>query len=102
MAPEAFEGAKGKESNGVIAMIDALVGDLEKEMQEMEFEEKDAQDEYEEFIEDSANRRATDSKSLTDKETAKADAEANLIKLEDETKAKMTENRNVMEIFEER
>ena len=53
-------------------MIDALVGDLEKEVQEMEFEEKDAQDEYEEFIEDSANRRAIDSKSFTDKETTKA------------------------------
>merc|ERR1719305_1427343 len=97
--PETF-GAyskKSEESNGVIAMIDALVGDLEKEIQEMEFEEKDAQSEYEEFIEDSANKRATDSKSLTDKEAAKADSEANLIKLEDETKAKMTENMNVME-----
>ena len=38
----------------------------------MEFEEKDAQDEYEEFMEDSANRRAIDSKSRTDKKTAKA------------------------------
>jgi len=97
--PETF-GAyskKSEESNGVIAMIDALAGDLEKEIQEMEFEEKDAQSEYEEFIEDSANKRATDSKSLTDKEAAKADAEANLIKLEDETKAKMTENMNTME-----
>merc|ERR1719506_2485328 len=97
--PETF-GAyskKSEESNGVLAMIDALVGDLEKEIQEMEFEEKDAQSEYEEFITDSANKRATDSKSLTDKEAAKADSEANLIKLEDETKAKMTENMNVME-----
>ena len=38
----------------------------------MEFEEKDAQEDYEKFIEDSANKRATDSKSLTDKEAAKA------------------------------
>merc|ERR1719265_56925 len=97
--PETF-GAyskKSEESNGVLAMIDALVGDLEKEIQEMEFEEKDAQEEYEQFIDDSANKRAQDSKSLTDKESAKADAEAALIKLEDETKAKMTENMNVME-----
>jgi septal ring factor EnvC (AmiA/AmiB activator) len=97
--PETF-GAyskKSEESNGVIAMIDALVGDIEKEIQEMEFEEKDAQSEYEEFIEDSANKRATDSKSLTDKEAAKADSEANLIKYQDETKAKMTENMNTME-----
>jgi len=97
--PETF-GAyskKSEESNGVIAMMDALIGDLEKEIQEMEFEEKDAQEDYENFVEDSANKRATDSKSLTDKESAKADAEANLIKLEDETKAKMTENMNTME-----
>merc|ERR1740138_725448 len=97
--PETF-GAyskKSEESNGVLAMIDALVADLEKEIQEMEFEEKDAQEEYEQFIDDSANKRAQDSKSLTDKESAKADAEAALIKLEDETKAKMTENMNVME-----
>ena len=97
--PETF-GAyskKSEESNGVMAMIDSLVGDLEKEIQEMEFEEKDAQEDYEKFVEDSANKRATDSKSLTDKEAAKADAEANLIKLTDETKSKMTENMNVME-----
>ena len=59
-----------------MAVIDSLVGDLEKEIQEMEFEEKDAQEDYEKFIEDSANKHATDSKSLTDKEAAKADAEA--------------------------
>ena len=97
--PETF-GAyskKSEESNGVIGMIDSLIGDLEKEIQEMEFEEKDAQEDYENFIEDSANKRATDSKSLTDKEAAKADAEANLIKYTDETKAKMTENMNTME-----
>merc|ERR1740138_497112 len=88
---------KSEESNGVLAMIDMLVADLEKEIQEMEFEEKDSQAEYEQFIDDSANKRAQDSKSLTDKESAKADAEAALIKLEDETKAKMTENMNVME-----
>merc|ERR1719223_419258 len=97
--PETF-GAyskKSEESNGVIAMIDALVGDLEKEIQEMKFEEKDAQEEYEEFIEDSAEKRANDSKSITDKEGAKADAEDSLLKLEEETKVKMTENMHTME-----
>merc|ERR1719253_939339 len=34
---------KSQESNGVMAMMDMLVADLDKEMQEMEFEEKDAQ-----------------------------------------------------------
>jgi len=97
--PETF-GAyskKSEESSGVLAMIDALVGDLEKETQEMKFEEKDAQEEYEQFIEDSADKRGTDSKSITDKEGAKADAEASLLALNEETKVKMTENMHTME-----
>ena len=97
--PETF-GAyskKSEESNGVLAMIDALVGDLEKETQEMKFEEKDAQEEYEGFVKDSADKRANDSKSITDKEGAKADAEDALLKLEEETKVKMTENMHTME-----
>merc|ERR1719482_477849 len=92
---------KSEESNGVLTMIDMLVADLEKEIQEMEFEEKDDQAEYEKMIEDSAAKRASDSKSLTDKEAAKADAEANLIKLKDETKAKMTENMETMETLKD-
>ena len=75
-----------------MAMIASLVGDLEKEIQEMEFEEKDAQEDYEKFIEDSANKRATDSKSLADMEAAKADAEANLVKFTDETKSILGQN----------
>jgi len=92
---------KSEESNGVLTMIDMLVGDLEKEIQEMEFEEKDDQTEYEQMIKDSAAKRASDSKSLTDKEAAKADAEANLLKLKDETTAKMTENMNTMETLKD-
>merc|ERR1719207_143245 len=67
---------KSQESNGVMAMMDMLVADLDKEMQEMEFEEKDAQGEYEKFTREAAEKRVTDSKSITDKEAAKADAEA--------------------------
>merc|ERR1711988_421824 len=75
--PETF-GAyskKSEESNGVLTMMDMLVADLDKEMQEMEFEEKDAQEEYEKFTKEAAAKRVTDSKSITDKEAAKADAE---------------------------
>merc|ERR1712107_705100 len=45
-APATWEGGykkKGEESNGVIAMIDMIVADVEKEIQEMEVEEKNAQ-----------------------------------------------------------
>merc|ERR1719172_463721 len=58
---------KGQESAGVMAMMDMLVADLDKEIQEMEFEEKDAQAEYEEFIKVSAEKRAADSKSIEEK-----------------------------------
>jgi len=97
--PETF-GAyskKSEESNGCLAMIDMLVADLEKENTEMEVSEKNDQEEYESLISDSAAKRASDSKSLTDKEAAKADAEANLLKLKDEHKSKMMENMQTME-----
>lgn len=80
--PETF-GAyskKSEESNGVMAMMDMLVADLDKEMQEMEVEEKDAQGEYEKFTREAAAKRVTDSKSVTDKEGAKADAQATVEK----------------------
>merc|ERR1719161_1391595 len=78
--PETF-GAyqkKGEASTGVMAMMDMLVQDLDKEIQEMEFEEKDAQQEYEEFMANSAEKRAADSKSITEKEAAKAGLEAEI------------------------
>merc|ERR1712061_495112 len=63
---------KGESSTGVIAMIDLLVADLDKEMQEETVTEKDNQAEYEQMMADSAAKRAQDSKSLTDKNSAKA------------------------------
>merc|ERR1719158_1394531 len=58
---------KGEASSGVMAMMDMLVQDLDKEIQEMEVEEKNAQEEYEEFMATSAAKRAADSKSITEK-----------------------------------
>merc|ERR550539_2031119 len=66
---------KSEESNGVIAMIDLLVKDLQKELTEAETQEKDSQADYEEMMKDSAAKRTTDSNALTQKGTAKADAE---------------------------
>merc|ERR1712113_516751 len=66
---------KGESSTGVIAMIDLLVADLDKEMQEATVLEKDSQSEYEQMMADSAAKRAQDSKSLTDKNSAKASEE---------------------------
>jgi len=71
---------KSEESNGVIAMIDLLIKDLDKEMTEAKTEEKDAQGDYEQAMKDSAEKRATDTKTLTNKGGAKAEAESDLEK----------------------
>jgi septal ring factor EnvC (AmiA/AmiB activator) len=76
-APGAFK-KKTEESGGVIAMIDLLVKDLDKEMQTAEVEEKEAQKEYEAMMADSAAKRAEDSKTITDKSGAKAQLESEL------------------------
>jgi len=100
--PETF-GAyskKSEESNGVIAMMDAMTADLDKEMQEAEFEEKDAQSEYEEMMTDSADKRVQDSKSITEKEGTKADDEANLQKFGKERLAKMNEAMATVDVIQ--
>merc|ERR1719512_473589 len=56
-------------------MIDLLVKDLQKELTEAETQEKDSQADYEEMMKDSAAKRTTDSNTLTQKGSAKADAE---------------------------
>jgi len=91
--PETF-GAytkKGEESTGVISMLDMMVADLDKEIQEIEVEEREGQKEYEQFMKDSAAKRAQDAKSIEDKEGAKADLEARVLKDGEEKTATMKE-----------
>merc|ERR1719221_31695 len=66
---------KGEESQGVIAMIDLLVRDLDKEMTEAQTQEKNSQKTYEELMADSASKRAKDLKSIKIKGSAKANSE---------------------------
>eukprot|EP00444_Apocalathium_aciculiferum_P033393 CAMPEP_0183493264 /NCGR_PEP_ID=MMETSP0370-20130417/183357_1 /TAXON_ID=268820 /ORGANISM="Peridinium aciculiferum, Strain PAER-2" /LENGTH=1097 /DNA_ID=CAMNT_0025686605 /DNA_START=63 /DNA_END=3353 /DNA_ORIENTATION=- len=69
---------KSEESTGVIAMIDLLIKDMDKEMTEAETEEKNAQVDYQATMSDAADKRAQDSKSLTEKDSFKADFETAL------------------------
>jgi len=78
---------KGEESGGVIAMMDMMIADLDKEITTVEVEEKEGQKEYEQFMADSAEKRALDAKSIEDKESAKADLGAKLLKDEEEKTA---------------
>merc|ERR1740117_927663 len=100
--PETF-GAyskKSEESNGVIGMMDAMIADLEKELQEAKFEEEDSQSEYEDFMKDAANKRTQDSKAITDKEGTKADDEANLQTMGEERTAKMKEAMATVDVIQ--
>jgi len=69
---------KGEESTNVVAMIDTLIADLDKEMTEAKADEKNGQEDYETMMSESAAKRTEDSKSLSAKMEAKADAEKSL------------------------
>jgi len=69
---------KSEENTGVIAMIDLLVQDMDKEMQEAEVDEKNSQEEYDKTVADAKADRTGLSKSLKEKTAAKADLTADL------------------------
>merc|ERR1712203_103512 len=89
-APGAYS-KKSEESTGVIAMIDALIKDLDTEMTEAETEEKLAQEEYEELMGDSTAKRTADSKSIAEKSATKGDLEAALTEHEANAKSNLKE-----------
>merc|ERR1719231_1330871 len=68
-----------------------MIADLDKEITEIEVEEKEDQKEYEQFMKDSAEKRATDSKSIESKESLKADTEAKVLKDKEEKTVTMKE-----------
>merc|ERR1712194_73395 len=78
--PETFGAYKKKsgENTGVLAMMDLLVKDLDKEMTEAATEEKDTQANYESLMQHSAEKRVLDSKAITDKASTKAGLEEDL------------------------
>jgi uncharacterized protein YoxC len=91
--PETF-GAyskKSEETGGVVSMIDLLIRDLDKELDEAKVEEKNAQEEYEEMMNDSASKRAADTKAMSAKEAAKAEAETGKVADEESKMAEFKE-----------
>merc|ERR1719355_505349 len=72
-------------------MMDMMINDLDKEITEIEVEEKEAQKEYEQLMKDSAEKRSLDAKAIEDKESAKADLEAKLLKDQESKTATMKE-----------
>merc|ERR1719162_713909 len=57
-------------------MVDMLIADLDKELQEAETNEKHAQEEYESMTNDAAAKRAADLKAIAEKESSKAELNA--------------------------
>jgi len=78
---------KSEESGGVVAMLTIMIRDVDKQLVESKVEEELAQKEYETLIGDSAMKRRRDSKTLGDKESAKADLEGALQHLAKEEQA---------------
>eukprot|EP00811_Abedinium_folium_P020292 NODE_2926_length_2120_cov_4.088811.p2 GENE.NODE_2926_length_2120_cov_4.088811~~NODE_2926_length_2120_cov_4.088811.p2 ORF type:complete len:222 (-),score=72.51 NODE_2926_length_2120_cov_4.088811:131-796(-) len=78
--PETFGAytTKSKDNAGVIAMIDLLIKDLDKDMAEAKTEEPLAQKDYEEMMSDAKEKRAQDAKAINEKNSAKANLEAEL------------------------
>merc|ERR1719460_2199498 len=66
-------------------------------MQEAEVEEKDAQKEYEKMMDDSATKRAEDSKAITDKTAMKAQLET---ELEESKEGKISSTKELMATLE--
>merc|ERR1719461_523050 len=76
-----------EEAGGILGMLQTMIADVEKEITESKTEEKNAQEEYETLIADSGEKRRMDSKSLSDKESAKADLEKSLQQMAKEEKS---------------
>jgi hypothetical protein len=93
-AVEAYS-KKSEQSGGVIAMMDLLVKGLDKEMLEAKLTEKNAQEDYQNFMSDAAAKRSKDAQALSDKEGALADTNARLLEVKD---AKTASERNLMAV----
>merc|ERR1719171_2815506 len=69
---DAYQKKDGK-SNGVIALMEMLMKELQGDMKDAEHEEKTAQKDYEALMGDSQKSRAQNVESITSKEAAKSD-----------------------------
>jgi len=69
---------KSEKSTGVVGMIDTLLRDIATQMAEAKIEEKHSQEDYQELMQDSADKRSADSKSLAAKTSSKGDLDADM------------------------
>merc|ERR1719172_226361 len=91
---DAYQKKDGK-SNGVIALMDMLLKELQDGITQAEHEEKTAQTDYERLMSESTESRATMVESITSKEVAKADLDT---KIEATKEKKTSEEAQLMSI----
>eukprot|EP00435_Cladocopium_sp_Y103_P075052 s180_g53.t1 len=79
-APETFGSnyAKSSQASGAVGLLTSLIGDTARQMSEAEAEEKEDQKDYEEIMQDSSKKRESDSRSIAQKTTQKADLASDL------------------------
>jgi len=80
--------------NKVISMLDHLIKGLDKEIMEADAEERYSQKDYEGMLEDSVERRSASTKSLTVKESVKADCEEDLLAVHKSLKSKREQRKD--------
>merc|ERR1719393_621729 len=95
--PATADAFKKKDAGGPVALIDKLKNELKMEIKENEYDEKEAQEDYEELMTDSAKKRAADSKTIPEKEVQKAKMEGDL---EAAKKSKKAEDTNLLALKE--
>jgi len=97
--PEAPEGPapyKKSGSSGVLALMDMVMGEVKTGITEMKMDEKYAQKDYVELMEDSKESRATDLKSLTESQSSKADLEGSLTEAKENQMLTLEQSQNVI------
>merc|ERR1719316_630879 len=97
-APETFSGEvkKNEKSGGVLALMDMMIGEVKTTVTEMRMEEKYAQKEYVELMQESQQKRADDSKAIVTQTGAKAELEAALTEAKENQMLTMEQQGNVM------
>jgi len=90
----AYQKKDGK-SNGVIALMDMLMKELQDGITEAENEEKTAQKDYERLMSDSTASRSQMAESITSKEVAKADLDTKIESTKEKKGSQETELSNI-------
>eukprot|EP00440_Ansanella_granifera_P022283 gb/GFBE01024205.1/.p1 GENE.gb/GFBE01024205.1/~~gb/GFBE01024205.1/.p1 ORF type:complete len:698 (+),score=300.18 gb/GFBE01024205.1/:1-2094(+) len=95
--PPEFGKSKSQQGNGVINMIQGLVTETDKTVAEAEFNEKEAQKYYEDFMADAKAKRQADVKATADKQKMRAELESDKVKKTTSMKSETAELKDVEE-----